>query len=355
VAAIVIAPWYCTRESVKAALDSAETAQANADVDDAIAATARNIDRDLCRRPLGFYPTLATRTFDWPNELQRGVESWRLWLDDKTLIELTGATSGGVAIIPAQVLLRPDTGPPFTSIELDRATNAAFGGRSTRQRNIALTGLWGWTNAERPGGALAEALDDSETAVDITATAAIGVGSLIRVGTERMIVTDRRMLSTGQTLQAPLTAQANATTVAVADGSAFAPREVLLVDGEKLRVDDITGNTLIVKRAWDGTALAAHTGSTIYAPRTLTVARGACGTTATEHDPAAPIAVWQPPTPLQQLNRAEAVADLLQSRSGYARVIGSGEHQREASGRGIDKLRAQVRIGFGRRGRHRAV
>ena len=45
-------------------------------------------------------------------------------------------------------------------------------------------------------------------------------------------------------------------------------------------ITDIAGNNLIVKRQKSGSTLAAHTGSTIYAPRQVTITRGDLGTTA---------------------------------------------------------------------------
>ena len=51
-------------------------------------------------------------------------------------------------------------------------------------------------------GATVEALDDSETGIDVDAatSAAVGVGSILRVDSERMLVTERQQLDTGQTV-----------------------------------------------------------------------------------------------------------------------------------------------------------
>jgi hypothetical protein len=193
--------------------------------------------------------------------------------------------------------------------------------------------------------------------VDAATSAAVGVGSLLRIDSERVIVTGRTQLDTGQTLGGTgLTNQNNAVTVAVASGAAFAAGEALLIDGERMLVEDITGNTLVVKRAWDGSTIAAHTvGAAIYAPRTLTVARGALGTTAATHLTAAPVYRWDAPGSVRQLCVAEALVDLMQGRSGYARTAGSGESEREVSGRGLKDLRDRVYVSHGRKGRVRSV
>jgi hypothetical protein len=111
-----------------------------------------------------------------------------------------------------------------------------------------------------------------------------------------------------------------------------------------------------VKRAWDGSTIAAHTaGATIYAPRTLTVTRGALGTTAAAHATSSTAYRWDPPGPVRQLVIAEALTDLLQGRSGYARTAGSGENERETSGRGLADLRQRVYVSHGRKARMRSV
>lgn len=216
--------------------------------------------------------------------------------------------------------------------------------------------MFGYRADEGPAGALAEALDASETAVDVTDSAAIGVGDLIRVDSERMVVTGKTMLTTGQTINADLAATSSATSVAVDDGTAFALGETVLVGAERMAVDDIAANTLIVRRAVDGTTLAAHTsGATVYAPRTLTVVRGAAGTTAATHTTATAITVHQPPGPIRSLAVAEVLWALQQETSGYARAIGSGDAARQASLSGITALRRTVYEQYGRLARTRAV
>ena len=344
-------PWYTTRETVKSALDIQETARSNRQVDRAIESGARNVEGLTHRR---FYPELRTMTWDWPN--WQYAEPWRLWLGENELISITTMTAGGVTIAAADRLLRPDYGPPYTHIELNLGSSASFGGGSTHQRTISVYGLYGFRADETAAGALAEALDASETAVDVTDSAAVGVGDILRVDSERMTVTGRSMLDTGQNIGANLTASNAATTVAVTNGAAYSVDEVLLVDAERMLVEDIAGNNLIVKRAWDGSVLAAHTsGADIYAPRTLTVTRSALGTTAATHTSAAAIVRHQPPSLIRDLNTAYAINQLLQEGAGYARVGGSGDNAREFTGRGIAALESAVRARYGRMARLEAV
>lgn len=340
-----------TREDVKDALDSAETARNNTKIDAALDAATDAIE-GLCHRT--FAPVIDTISFDWPDA--QSPTSWRLWLEDHELITLLGVTAGGVIISVGSIKLYPRSGPPYDRIEIDLSSSAAFASGATTQQAIEVNALYGYRNDEATAAALAEALDDTETTVDVTDGSTIGVGSILRIDTERMIVTGRRQLTTGQTLGADLAAQNNATGVQVANGNAFAIGEMILIDTERMLIIDVAGNTLVVKRSWDGTVLATHTtGATIYSPRTLTVERGALGTTAAAHDNAATVYAWRPPGAVRELAIAEALTTLGQKAAGYARTIGTGESEREAVGKGIDALRAQVYRRFGRKGRIRVV
>ena len=347
--------WYATREEIKAELDVKETARSNARIDRVLEDASRRVEGPLHRK---FFPVVATRYFDWPP--RAGATPWILRLDDQELISVAVLSSGGRTLGADEYNVEPiNFGPPFNRVEVKLSSDASFGGGDTYQRDVQIAGLWGYRNTETSTGALVEVLDDSETGVDVdgATSAAVGVGSIIRVDSERMIVRERRQLDTGQTLGGSgLTNLNSATAVPVQSGAAFTPGEVILIDAEKMRVDEVAGNTLVVTRPWDGTTIAAHTvGAVIYAPRTLTVTRGALGTTAAAHASGTPVALWMPPGPVRQLVIAEAVTDLLQGRSGYARTAGSGENERETSGKGLNDLRDSAYTQCGRKARMRSV
>lgn len=348
-------PWYATREDVKDALDFKVTARADARIDRALAAASRSVE-GLCHRR--FYPVLGTRVWDWPNgQLAR---SWRLWLDDSELVELTSVVSGGVTIPTDAVILNPQrTGPPFRSLEIDLSSQYAFQAGDTEQHAVEVTGLWGYRNTETPAGTVVGAVDAAATTITVSDASLVGVGSVLRAGDGRLLVTGRSMADTGTTLAADVTGQANATTIQVADPSAVHEDEVLLLDGERVRVDDIAGDTLIVRRQWDGTPLAAHTaGATVYAPRTLTVVRGVLGTTATPIADGAALVAWAPPPLVRTLTIAEAVTTLSQELAGYARTSrssssGSGTQRPVQST--VEDIRQQCYTAHGRHARSRAV
>jgi hypothetical protein len=356
---------YCTREDVQRALDVKETARASRQIDRAIESASDAIDGGAAGANRGagllkrrFYPEVATRTFDWPNS-QR-ARSWRLWLDQHELVSATTVTAGGVIIPSTDYFLRPDDGPPYNRLEIDLGSSAAFASGDTHQRAISIAGTWcGCDTITATAGALAEQLDASETGVDVTDSALVGVGDLIQVGTERMIVTSKSMLDTGVTIDAgdSLTAAASDVSITMSTTTG-APTvdEVILVDSERMLVVDVAGTVLTVKRAWDGSVLAAHAaGSSIYAPRTLNVVRGAYGTTAAAHDTAAAVGRHVVPGLVRDLALGLALVQLLGEQAGYARTAGTGDNQREVTGRGLAQTRKDCIAAYGRKARIRGV
>lgn len=357
---MITRPVYATREDIKDALDFKETARADDRIDRALEAAAASVDNQCNRQE--FAPTIATRFWDWPSG--QYARPWRLWFDASGLISVTEVSSGGVVIDPDVVLLEPNrSGPPYNRVELNIGTSSGWTGGDTHQRDIAITGLWGYTNDETTLGTTVTALDDTARTVTVDGATSgdIGVGSLLRLDTERLLVTGRRQADTGQTLTAAVDGQAKTTSIPVGDGDAFAVGETILVDAERMLVVDIAGTNLIVRRAWDGSTLAPHdSGATVWAPRLLAVQRGALGTTAAAHDIGSTVARWDPPALVRTLTIAETVTTLSQEPAGYARVArttggttnGMGPRSLTPT---IDDIRQQCVSTHGRQIRTRAV
>lgn len=354
-------PAYVTRERVKQAADIKLTARNDWQVDDAIEAASDAVDGLLHRV---FYTTYATRYRDWPNF--QGTYPWKIYLDQAELADVTGTvpvvTTGGSSpqVIPAaNILWGPvNYAPPYTYLELDRSTSSAFGLGDTPQRDVHITGQFGYQDVLVPAGALALALADATgTSVQVTNGAAVGVGDVAMAGTERMLVTDKAVVNSGQTQQGagagtPLVSD---NLLAVTDGSKFSPQEVILLDAERMLVVDVAGNSLSVRRAWDGTTLAAHTGAAVYAMRLLTVARGVLGSTAAAHLIGAPVRVAVVPGLVRQLALAEAIVDVAQQVGAYAQEQGDGASKVVKIGQGLPDLRKRCMATFGRKARTRTV
>jgi hypothetical protein len=341
---------YISREEFQASLDFKVTARDDAQVDRAILVGSRSAD-DLCQRV--FYPTYATRYFDWPT--LSSPTPWRLWLDQHELASVTAVVAAGVTVPLAQVLLEPSaSGPPYSNLQLDLSTSPGFTAGTTWQRDIAVTGLFvGCPLDYVPITALAGAVDASVTTVAVADSSRVGVGSLLMVGSELLLVTARAQVDTTQ--DATLTASNADQSVTVTDGTKIKTGETLLVDSERLLVVDIAGNVVTVRRAWAGSTLAVHTATNIYAPRTLTVTRAAQGSTAASHADAAPVSLWQAPALVRTLTLAEASTTVQGELGAYAGTIGSAANPRTAMGTGLNALRDQVLSAHGRQMRVRAV
>lgn len=346
--------WFATREDIRSALDASEAARTDAQLDRALDAASRAVV-GLCHR--AFVPILATKVFGWPSE--QTPRSWRLWLDQHDLISASEILSAGVEVPATDYYLEPaNSGPPFTHVETRLDRPSAWQAGDTHQRAISITGWWGYTDDQVPAGALASAINASTTAVTVSDSSVVGVGHILTVGAERMTVTGKRLAATGQTLQAPLTDLNNDVLVQVGDGTAFHEGELITLDAERMLITAIAGNTLTVVRAEDGSVLDTHTGTSIYAPRLLTVARAACATTAASAGAGAALARWAPPGLVHTLCVAEAQNWLLQEQSGYLRTTGSGSGSsggKEATLDALNDLRDRCYTAHGRKTRIRAV
>lgn len=353
---------YATREEVADAFDVRESAHRSAQIDNAIASASDDIDGWLNRHKHGLAPRLATRYFPWPS--RNFSLPWRLWLDENELIEVTSLTAGTEVIASSDYFLEPvNSGPPYTNIEIDLSSSASFTNDNTAQRAIQVVGTWGINDDQRPAGALAAAVaSTSATTIDVTDSSVVGVGSLLKVDTERLLVTEKQALTTGQVLVSAMGASKADVVVDVADGTQLHIGEVILIDSERMKVIDIAGNNATVTRAYDGSVLAAHLlGATVYAPRRCTVERGALGSTTATHLIAAAVTAWEVPALVRDLCRGEAITRLEQEFSAYGARVYSDEAERDSSGtevvsgRGLTDLRKSCARRYKRKFRKAAV
>lgn len=351
---------YATREQVMSSLEIRNMSRARTLIDNKLEAGARSIEGLTNRR---FYPERKIVTGDWPS--YQMAPPWQYQLDGNDLISVNTLTSGGVVIAPSDFYLRrwDDVDEsPYEYIEVKLSSNAAFSGGPTFQRSLSIDGLFGFNDIDTSivGGLLGASINSSVTTIIINPSGGIypvGVGSVVLIGSERMVLTNRSMRDTAQNLQLSMTADRAMKTVSVTDGTAFALEEIILIDSERMRIDDIAGNTLLVTRGIDGTVLASHTATTadIFALRQFTARRGALGSTAASHTSADPVYAWVPPALINELQIAETVVMLEQNASAYARTVGSGDNAHEASGKGLEDLRNQVYSTYGRKLRTRAI
>lgn len=337
-------PTYATREQIMRAFDVRTSASMADQVDRAAQTASRSIERMLHRQ---FYPSTRAKTYGIPGRAL-DMRGSMLWLEDD-LWSLTSVTLDGVTVTGA-VPLPYEWGPPYDRV--------SFVDADAQTGEIAvITGRWGYSAATAAAGTLAAAITTTtQTGWTVSDGAQAGVGDLLFVDSEAVVVTGRALTGTGTTISGNLTVSNAETSVPVGSGAAVHAGETVTVDSERMLVVDISGNTLVVRRAVDGSVLAAHTsGAAVNAPRLLTVERGAAGTTAATHSNSAPVTRNVPPSLVGQLCVAETQALLGQEASGWNQTVGDGESARMASGAQVAALAARV-DGLYRRGRYgRAV
>lgn len=359
---------YANREQVRRALDVQQSAYADTLLDRKLQAASGAVDR-LCMRK--FYPLTTTYNWDWPN--YQYAYPWRLWFDQRelagppTLVESGPFLTTPVVIPSSEYILFPQSGPPYTSIQLRRDTNAAFGNNTTPQYDIQITGPFGyWLQTEAAATLSAAITSTTQTTVNVTANGLIDVGNTLVIGSERMLVTDNPYASTGISPTAGCqTAQASDNTLTVPDGTQFSAQEVILLDSEWMLVQYIVGNNLIVKRAYSGSVLATHSLPPIYARRALTVSRAFLGTTAATYTQGTAVSIDVYPELVTELTIAEATVSIIQGQTGYANTQQAtwfGQTQRSQGqvpesfpGPGLPDLRQQCYEAYGRKIRTRVI
>jgi hypothetical protein len=346
------APTYASVATLAAATDIPMTPTAEAGMLRHLSSGARQIE-GLCGGR-HFYPTLDTRTFDWPDPTGRG-QSNRLWLDDNELLSVTSMSVGGAAF--TAFLLRPDDGPPYRWIEPDETGTADYrpfsAGSGGTQQAISITGLYGHNETLATVAGLDGAIvNPGATTINVDNGAGVAAGDALKLGTEYVLVEATRWVDTTDDLTAALAVDATDTAIPVTDGGTYTAGEWLRINRERFLITDIVGNTLYVDRSADASVIAAHSiGDDIWARRALTVTRGALGTTAATHSDAATVSRHAAPSPVEMLNIAVAEVSIAQERAAWARTVGSGENEREARGAGLKDLRKDVKLQFGQRGR----
>ena len=333
---------YCTRQQVQDALAQADTFRTNTRIDAAIRAGARQVHAVTHRR---FYPTTCTR---YP-EVKDNTGPV-LWLDAdyKEMISVASFTVDDEELTEGtDFFLRPDDGPPYTSLKLIDQSSAAF---STLDRGMVLTGEQGASGATRPAGSLDGAISSSQTTVTCSDSTLIGVGDLLTVGSERLNVVGQGYGAvSGCTVSGSVAASVGARTVTVSDGTLLHGGERIAVGSERMFVESIAGNVLTVRRSELGSQLAAHADTDqVLAERVLTVERGVTGSTAASHSDDATILANNPPALVKEAALAYSLVNLEQSKAAYGRVSGSGDSQADRFLSGLDRIVADLVQAHGR-------
>lgn len=355
--------WLISRDAVKrAGRQGGLTAipdDRNRVIDALIEATSREIEQ---RMHTSYLPITQTRLYRWPSFNR--MPGWVLYLDGHlislTALQVQAQNSSPTTIGAADYFLEPQQyGPPYLWIEIDLSSTSAFQAGDTPQRSVSVAGVWGYPpypgtsmSSAQDAGTVASGLASSASATTMVCSDAslIDVGDTLLIESEQLFVSERRIGSAQTTVGGSgLTASVTDTTLTVASGAALNVGEVILVDSERMFIREIAGNVATVQRAYDGTALAAHTAATsVYAYRSLTVQRGMNGTTATTHANSTAVSRYLIYGPAADLALADVLAKLAQTDAAWGRAIGQGEGAQEYSGRALkakwDRLMSTARL-----------
>jgi hypothetical protein len=344
-----ILPPYCTREQVKAAADIASTSLNNPAIDRLSLSGSRSIDEMCLRR---FYPWTGTRDFDWPDDIQGN--SYRLWLNEWELVSLSTLVSGGITYGSTDLVLYPNGGPPYSRVEMELDGRSSFGGGSSWQNAVSVTGTYGYTDIKQACTVTTQSMlaGDTTVTVDDSGIWGVGVGDVITIGTERMIVLDKYYVDSGLTVSTTALTDSTADLIVnVAGAGTLRSTESILIGAEVMTVTNVLPGFVVVARAQDGSPLLPHAiGDHIYVPRQLKLSRGALGTTAAAHatDSIVSRQVW--PALVNQLAIAEVLVALNTETAGYARTGTSPSTGTGATMSTIGDLRKRVCDAYGRAG-----
>ena len=325
--------WYTTREAVKAAADVSGT-ERDPVIDANIEAGSEDVEEFLGR---AFIPETTERLYRWPPRIGGGTV---LRIPREDLIAITrlqtkAQDTSPTTISASDYFVEPvNEGPPFSRIEIDLSSSAAFEGGDTSQRSIGVTGRWGFREDTVAAGALAEADDGTELELEVTDSSLIGVGDTILIGTEALFVSAKALLDTTADLNDnSVTANKNNVSVTLDDATKVNEGEVLTLDSERMLVESISGNVLTVQRAHDGSVLAAHnSGINVFAPRTLTVVRTVNGTSAATHANTTAITKYAPPADIRGYVQAYAISNQHQDATKRTGVTGGDQGSVETKG-----------------------
>ncbi len=183
-----MANWYLTREQFKGAIPKTGEGQ-DAAIDLVIEQASREIDALTNRR---FIPKTELRNFAWPQRNGRRV--YVVYLDEDLLSVDTLTKEGDDATAITDFLLEPQgIGPPYNRIEIDLASTAFFSAKDTHQRQIRVTGSWGYSDDTVTAGTINDAsgITASETTVQLASPELIGVGDTLLMQDEQVFVSER--------------------------------------------------------------------------------------------------------------------------------------------------------------------
>ena len=136
------------------------------------------------------HPTVQTRSYDYAGGFMPNVRTLNL---DEDLLALTTLTSAGATISSSDYVMLPNNGYPKWRVQLKALSALSFSYSTSPEQAVSIAGIWGYVPhypaCWKTLTTLAEALDTSETAIDLTSGTLIEVGHYLLIDSEQMFVT----------------------------------------------------------------------------------------------------------------------------------------------------------------------
>jgi len=334
---------YASISDIDSAATIHYTPNTRASIKNKLIAAADRAD-ELCRQQ--FYPNIRTKRFN--RDTPGAIEDGGTLFTDTDWLELDQVTLNGDIIPPADLVeLRDYFGLRFDSIGLLSNSQYAWTQATDEWYSIMVTGTTGYSNNTHHIASLTSDITDTETILVTPGSNKLDVGALIRINDEWLHIVDRDWTTSAAVTISDITIDQTTIDTNVAT---WVPGDRLRIGWEQLEVVDYAGTAIKVVRAVNGTTPSPHlTGAAINEWTTYTVERGVNGSTPAPHLTGAAISQWQPPAGVKEHSIAYVLTHLGQEASSYNRTIGTGDQQREATGRGLDTITRTLVADYRRR------
>lgn len=244
----------------------------------------------------------------------------------KPLLRVSSITNDGAALAASDFVLEPDgrqwANGPYTSIRI--SDGGAAGAWSTEQGEISIAGAWGlWDEAVSVAVAAVSQLV-GDTTIVVSDGSKVSPGMVLLVESEWELV-ESTGLATDSTANLNGAIDDTATEITLTDGTLVQAGEVIRIGFERMKVLDVSGNTVLVERGFMGTKRASHlTAADVYVFRTFNVARGVNGSTAAAHSNKT-VSRQIPPADVNYLCRQIAALMVKKAQTGYVGRAGNDE------------------------------
>lgn len=243
------------------------------------------------------------------------------------LLSLSNIVNDGVTLQASDYLLLPNqrhwANGPYSYLEIvPDAQNISYW--DTQADGIVINGKVGlYDELVLLDATLAEAIASStDSDIKVSNAAEVSPGIVLLIGSEWMFVRQTKApVLAVTTLGAAL--DANSSICTLTNGALVNVGEVMRVDLEQMRIQDISGNQAEIQRGWNKTNKVSHnSGANVDVYRNFKVERGVNGSTATTHSQSAAISRQQAPADVNELTRKIAVRMLKDAATGYAGRVG---------------------------------